>query len=140
MQRYSGVRGGDGGGSGEIPVRAADIEDFASHAAPGSGAGGGGGGVGGGKSGNSLRLIPGEGVWFDLVEEEEEAAEESEAAAAAAAAGAGARGGVTKPKAARAVRVTGPGGAPVRWLCPGAMEAAAAVIAVGLCTLNQVDP
>ena len=53
--------------------------------------------------------------------------------------------------------MTGPGGAPVRWLCPGAMEAAAAVTAagkakaheaaakagagaVGLCRLNQVDP
>lgn len=100
------------------------------------------------KDRGSMRLMPGEGVWFDFeIDDEGEidaAAQEARGAAVRHGGGdaddsrVGGGGGTTAAPLLRAVRVTGPGGAPVRCVCPGAVEAAAAVAAAGKAKAHEV--
>ena len=67
-------------------------------------------------------LVPGEGVWFDVVEERVRREPEENV-------GVGDDGNRSPTVSAVAVAVSGPGDEPTRQLCPGAAEAAAAALA-----------
>ena len=71
-------------------------------------------------------LVPGEGVWFDVIEERVRREPEENVGVGV---GVGDDGNRSPTVSAVAVAVSGPGDEPTRQLCPGAAEAAAAALA-----------